>query len=186
MKSKNMVGIAMLAAIVAVLQIIATAFPMKPNISFTLIPIVIGSAVYGKRCGAFLGLVFGIVTLFDPAAEYFLSINPLATVIMQLLKASAAGWVAGFVFEIINKKFKNLYVAGICSAIVCPVVNTAIFCIGMFTIFNDYLVENAAGANLIYFLLVVFVGINFLIELGLNIILSPAIIRIIKTGKKQF
>ena len=43
----------------------------------------------------------------------------------------------------------------------------------------------AGGANRIYYLCVGLHGINFLIELGVNLILSSAIVRIIKVGKKQ-
>ncbi len=186
MKTKRLVGMAMFAAIVAILQLVATFIPIKqPNISLTLIPIVIGAAVYGKNCGAFLGLVFGLVTLLDPAAETFMTINPIATVLMLLLKATAAGWISGLVFEVLYKHTKNTYLAGVSAAIVCPVVNTAIFCIGMLTIFKSFLTDSAAGTNIIYYLLIVFIGINFVIELGLNIVLSPAIIRIIESGKKN-
>ena len=184
MNSKRMVGIAMLAAIVAVLQTVATFFPLKPNISLTLIPIVIGAAVYGKKCGALLGLVFGIVTLLDPTAAGFMALNPVATVVMLLLKGTAAGWVSGLVFELLSKNGKNIYFAGVSAAVICPIVNTAIFCLGMLTVFNDTLNQMANGANLVYFMIFGLIGVNFLIELGLNLILSPAIIRIITAGKK--
>lgn len=186
MKTKRLVGMAMFAAIVAVLQLAASFIPIKePNISLTLIPIVIGAAVYGKKCGAFLGFVFGLVTLCDPTAKAFMGINLIATVLMLLLKAIAAGWTAGMIFEVLFKRTKNIYLAGISAAVVCPVVNTAIFCVGMLTIFKSTLTEAANGANIIYFLLIAYIGINFVIELGLNIILSPAVIRIIENGRKN-
>lgn len=186
MKTKRLVGMAMFAAIVAVLQLAASFIPITElNISLTLIPIVIGAAVYGKKCGAFLGFVFGFVTLFDKATITFMGINLTATVLMVLLKATAAGWTAGMIFEVLFNRTKNIYLAGISAAVVCPVVNTAIFCIGMLTIFKSTLTETAAGANIVYFLLTAYIGINFVIELGLNIILSPAIIRIIENGRKN-
>ena len=67
-KTKALVGMAIFTAIVVVLQVIATALGrmgLTPP-SLVLIPIVIGSAVYGLKTGAWLGLVFGIVVLLLP------------------------------------------------------------------------------------------------------------------------
>ena len=59
-KLHDMVGTAILAAIVILLQ----AFVVIPlgafSITLTLVPIIIGSIIYGARTGAFLGGVFGV------------------------------------------------------------------------------------------------------------------------------
>ena len=179
MKTKKLVGMAMLVALVAIFQIIATFIPMATKMTLTLVPIVVGAAIYGKACGALLGGVFGLtVLLVDPSVSAFAGINFFATIIMVLLKGIAAGWISGLVYELASKK--SIYLGGVLAAIVCPVVNTSIFCLGMYFVFRDMLIGMAGGANPVYFLIFTVVGINFIIELGINIVLSPAIVRIIK------
>ena len=43
----------------------------------------------------------------------------------------------------------------------------------------------ANGSNVFVFILTAFVGINIFVELGLNVILSPAITRLIRFEKKE-
>ena len=62
--TRRIAAFAMLAALIAVLQIMATfirfgGFP----ITLTLVPIVVAGALYGVGAGAFMGTVFGLVVL---------------------------------------------------------------------------------------------------------------------------
>ena len=53
----------------------------------------------------------------------------------------------------------------------------------------DFVREMAAGAGYEsagVFMIVGFVGINFLLELGVNIVLAPVISRLIRLGKKAY
>ena len=70
MKSKKhtsvvrLTSLALLAALVVVLQTIATGIKIGPvPISLTLVPIVVGAILFGPSAGAFLGGVFGVVCL---------------------------------------------------------------------------------------------------------------------------
>ena len=57
-----MVGIAVLAALVVVLQLLSSVIKIGTvSITLTLIPIVVGAAFYGPGAGAILGTVFGLV-----------------------------------------------------------------------------------------------------------------------------
>ena len=81
----------------------------------------------------------------------------------------------------------NRYIAVIASAIVCPVVNTGVFLLGCRLFFMDTVAEwgAAAGfANVASYMFIGLAGINFLIELGTNIILAPVITRLISYAKK--
>ena len=71
------------------------------------------------------------------------------------------------------------------SAAIAPVVNTGIFILGSYVFFFDYLSGLAEGTNLFVFILVALVGINFFIELGTNLVLNPAILQIMRIGKKM-
>lgn len=63
-KTRRLVGLSIFTALVIVLQLVATfvkigSFP----VTLTLVPIVVGAALYGPRAGAWLGFVFGAVVL---------------------------------------------------------------------------------------------------------------------------
>ena len=66
-KLKKMVGLALLIALVVVLQFVGGMIPPVGGftISLVLIPIVIGAALYGPGAGAFLGAVFGVIVTIN-------------------------------------------------------------------------------------------------------------------------
>lgn len=188
-KVKQLVGLAMLTAIVAVLQLLGSFIKFGPfSISLVLIPIVVGAALYGAKGGAWLGFAFGVVVLASGDAATFLAISPIGTVLTVLAKGTCAGLCAGLVYKWLAKK--NRYLAVAAAAVVCPVVNTGIFLLGCFAFFMEAIIEWSGAANfgpdVLSYMLVGFVGLNFLFELGSNILLSPAAVRIIhliKEGK---
>lgn len=186
-KTKKLVGMGLLTAIVVVLQALAVA--IRPtglfNISLVLVPIVVGAALYGYKAGAWLGLVFSIVVLFTDSAA-FMVVSVPGTIITVVVKGVMAGLVAGLIYLLLEKK--NRYVAVMCAAIACPIVNTGIFLLGCLVFFMDTINGWAAGAgyaNAGSYMILGLVGVNFLVELVLNIILSSAIIRIINISKKN-
>lgn len=180
---------AILTALVVVLQFVAilfrTLFPMFPfTITLVLVPIVLGAAVCNTRIAGWLGFVFGIVVLFTDAAT-FLAINMPATVLVVLVKGTAAGLAAGFVYRLLEKK--NRYLAIGVAAVVCPVVNTGIFLLGCRLFFFETIKSwGLAGGfdNVFAYMILALVGVNFLIELGINVVLSPVIVRVINIQKK--
>ncbi len=184
--TKTLVGTALLTALVIVLQMLSLVIPpIGPfRISLVLIPIVIGAAMYGYKAGAWLGFVFGIVVVLTDAGA-FLAVNVIGTVITCLLKGAVAGLVAGIVYSLIEKK--NRTVAVIVAALVTPVVNTGIFLLGCSVFFMDTINQWAAGAGYASagaFMIGGLVGFNFLIEMAVNIILNPVIIRVLDIVKK--
>ena len=177
----------MFTAIVAVLQLagVAIKFGMF-SITLTLAPIIIGAALYGLGAGAWLGLVFGVAVLISGDAAAFLAVNPVGTVATVLLKGMLAGLAAAAVYKAIEEKSKLAAVvtAGVCA----PVVNTGIFVIGCLLFFMPIINEWAAAAgveNAGKFIITGVVGLNFLVELGVNLVLSSVIVRIIKILSKE-
>lgn len=184
MKTKKMVALALLSAIVTVVQLLGGAVKIGPvSISLVLIPIVVGAAVYGANAGMLLGMVFGVVVLLtDSFAATLWAIQPFYTVLICVGKGAISGWVAGWMYSVLKKK--NGYLAALSAAILCPVVNTAVFCLGMSTLFYDTLLALAGGTATLYFLMVVMVGFNFLVELAVNLAVSPMIPKIVKAVRK--
>lgn len=183
---KQLTGIGLLTAIVIVLQLLAIA--IRPtgvfNISLVLVPIVVGAALYGYKAGAWLGFVFGVVvTITDSAA--FMVVNAPGTIATCVLKGLLAGLVSGLVYKLIEKK--NMFAAAMTSAIVCPIVNTGVFLLGCLVFFMPTIngwAEGAGFADAGTYLIVGMVGVNFLIEMGINFLLSSVIVTIIKLAKK--
>lgn len=184
---QTIVGLGLLTAIVVVLQTLAVGIRFGVfNITFVLVPIVVGAALYGWKAGAWLGLVFGVVVLFTDAGA-FLVINVPGTIVTVLLKGILAGAAAGLVYRLIAKK--NEIVATLAAAVVSPVVNTGIFLLGCAVFFLDTIKEWAAGAgfgdNVAGYMIVGLVGINFLVEMAINLVLSSAIVTIVRIGRKK-
>lgn len=182
--ANTIIGLGLLTAIVVVMQFISMGLRFGTfSITLTLIPIVVGAALYGWVSGAWLGFVFGVSVLLTGDANTFLAVNIPGTITTVLVKGILAGLCAGLVYELISKK--NQIAAVLVSAVIAPVVNTGIFILGSYVFFFDYLSGLAEGTNLFIFILVALVGINFFIELGTNLVLNPAILQIIRIGKKM-
>ena len=180
-------GVAIFTAIVIVLQLLGSFIRFGPfSISLVLIPIVVGAALYGPGAGAWLGFVFSMAVLLSGDAGAFLVVNAFGTILTVIAKGTAAGFLAGVVFRALEKK--NIWLAVICAAITCPVVNTGLFLVGCKLFFMETITgwgqamgfENV-GKYMIYGL----VGGNFLFEMLSNIILSPVILRLIRIGRKE-
>lgn len=188
-KTFRLVGLGILTAVIIVLQVITTYFPTKPfAITLALIPIVIGSALYGSKAGAYLGAVFSAVVIImcvigvDAGGEMVFYANPFMCIVLCLLKGSAAGFVSGLVYNVLSKK-KQILAAAV-SAFCAPIVNTGIFIIGLFIFFRDTLQLWAGDTDLLFYAIVGLTGINFLVEIGVNMVLCPVIVRIINAVKK--
>ncbi len=186
----NLTGLGILTAIVVVLQIFTTFVHFGPfSITLALIPIVIGAAVYGPKAGAFLGGVFSVVVILmcvfgaDVGGAMVWNANPFLCVLVCMVKGVAAGFVSGLLFRLIAKK--NLIVGTAVAAVVSPIVNTGIFYIGMLLFFRNVLSVWSGGSDVLFFALSALVSANFLVELGVNIVVTPIIIAILKAIKKD-
>ena len=186
LKIKRMVGIASLSAIVVVLQLIANYIPGPGGVSITLalIPLVIGSIIYGPSGGVVLGVIMGSIILTAPSTASFLNVRPIITVILCLVKTGVAGFISGLIFKMIKKY--NLVLAVIMASIMAPIVNTGVFSIGCILFYMETLAEWAGGSNAIAFLFLTMIGINFVVEFVINSVLSPTILYIVKIITKNF
>lgn len=184
-KTKVLVGMAIFTALVVVLQYMAGVIKIGPfSPSLVLIPMVIGTAVYGVKAGAWLGLVFGIVVLIgcitgtDLGGNAMWVFNPAVTAVICLGKGVAAGALSGVIFKALQHK--NQILATAAAAVVCPVVNTGLFCIGAVAVFRPLLEQWSGGADLVSYVFLGLIGVNFLVEMGINVVLSPVVVRILK------
>ena len=177
-------------AIVVVMQflggILTTASGF--SISLVLIPIVLGAAVYGPGAGALLGATFGVIVFIncvngtDLGGAMVFQANPLLCFVVVLGKGILAGLAAGWVYKLVAPK--SGYLGMLLAAIICPVVNTAVFVVCMLTFFMDVLSAWAEGGDVIAYIMTALVLGNFVPELIINVVFSPASARISKIVKK--
>lgn len=183
----KMVGTGLMTALVIIVYLLTMGLTIGPfNITFALVPIVVGAALYGWQAGAWLGLVFGATVIISGGANAFLVINAPGAVITCLIKGMLAGFAAGLIYKALENK--NRLAAVLCAAAAAPIVNTGVFLLGCLAFFMDTINEwaSAAGsANTGVYMVTAFVGINFLVEFAVNIMLSSVIVRIIETAKKS-
>ena len=189
-KTKVLVGMAIFTALVVVLQEVAGGLKIGPfSPSLVLIPMVIGAAVYGIKAGAWLGLVFGVVVLIgcvtgtDIGGNAMWNFNPAVTALICIGKGVAAGMLSGLTFRALQQK--NQILAAIAAAIVCPVVNTGLFCIGAVAVFRPLLEQWSGGTDLVSYVFLGLIGVNFLVEMGINVVLSPVMVRILRARNVQ-
>ena len=188
-KTSRMVGLAIMIAIVISLQMVASYVKFGPfSITLALVPIIIGSAMYGAGAGAVLGAAFGVVTLImcingiDPGGYILWAANPPLTAVLCLIKGGLAGYATGFIYEKI--KAKNSYIRVLIAAIACPVVNTGVFLLALVFLYRDTLVSWAGDTNMLYYIITAIILMNFVPEFILNVALSPTVARIINISKK--
>ena len=185
LKIKRMVGLATLSAIVIVLQLFSNYIQFGPvSITLALIPIVVGSIVYGPKGGFVLGLVHGAIVCTAPTTiALFMPVTVFGTIVVCLLKSSIAGLVSGYLFLLLQKKYKVLGV--VLASISVPIVNTGLFSIACFTLFEPLIAGLASGEgkNFASYFFLTFIGYNFIIEFVVNSVLSPVVLRIIELYK---
>ncbi len=190
---RKLIYTAMFAAVVVVLQMFVSIPVGIFTITLTLVPIMLGAILFGPASGAFLGGVFGVVVAIQVvtgaagplSTEMFLQ-TPVITVILCVLKGTLAGWASGLIYRAFAKHEKTK-LGVIISAVACPIVNTGIFALGLFVFYNALISTwaiNNAFANGFTFVMVGCIGLNFLVEFAVNVLLIPVALRMIKIVKR--
>ncbi len=194
--TRRLTVLSLLSALIVALGIICSFVRFGPvQITLALTPIIIGAALYGVGAGAMLGFVFGLVTfvtgLLGWDGGFVLLLMgygdsiwfAIATVLLCFGKAILAGYVGALVYRLLEGQSRLGAVIG--AGIAAPIVNTGVFALGMLTAFRTLLGEMAGGAGAVKFLFLTMIGTNFLVELGVNLLLATVITRVIELGSKM-
>ena len=179
-KNRKVAVIGIFAALIVILQCISTfinfgSFP----ITLTLIPIIVGAAVFGPYIGLLLGAVFGIVVAImvvtgaDPSGATMLAIHPVITISVCILKGALAGLVSGLIYKAL--KGKNEKLAIILAAAAAPLTNTVTLFVTLILFFDSKFTVMVSAL----------MSINFLIELMTNVVLAPGLLGLIHKWQKR-
>ena len=100
-------------------------------------------------------------------------------VLTVLLKGTLAGILPALLFRAVARK--NRYVAAFAAAACAPIVNTGVFVLGCLCMYDAVVasVGSAFGA------FIALIMINFAIELGVNLVLAPAIYSVDRIVEKR-
>ena len=175
--TRTIAELGLLTALVILLQLFSNYVTFGTvNITLSLIPIVLGAILYGPLGGLFLGLVNGaMVIVAPPTLASFMPYNAWATILLCLVKMGVAGVFSGLIFMLL--KNKNLLFAVILASIIVPLTNTGLFIGGAFLFFKPLLERWAGewGGDVVTFVFIGLVGINFIIEFVVNSVLAPSL-----------
>ncbi|MBQ6980693.1 MAG: ECF transporter S component [Clostridia bacterium] len=187
-KAKKLTYFAVLTALTVILQLLGNTVKIGiVTLNFSLIPIVLAAILLGVWYGTALGAVTGLIILFhcgilgaDGFTNVLFATDPIIISLVCVLKTAAAGALSGLLFKWISKR--NGFVATIIAAGIVPVVNSGIFILGMLLIVPSLRAAGfiAEGANAFAVIVIGFVGLNFVFEFALNVIVAPALYRVIK------
>lgn len=189
---------AMFAAIIIVMAFTPLGYLRTAGleITFIMIPVVVGAIVAGPAAGALLGGVFGLTSFIQcfgssPFGATLLSINPIFTFIVCLPTRVLAGWLIGLIFKAIAAKAEKIrYVGATVSSLVGPLLNTAFFMGALVILFGktefiQNLMEQLGAVSLVSFI-ALFVGVQGLVEAAVCFVVggavSSALLRVI--GKR--
>ena len=191
----NMAILAMLLALVVVLQYFGGFIKIGPFApSLVLIPIVIGAIVVGPAGGAILGAAFGIVVIIqcftgvDAGGFILWGINPFFTSLICLAKGICAGLVPGYIYKLIagdDSSDARAAVGAVVAAISAPIINTGLFLLGLSTLFTETLYAWSGDTNVMLYIFTGLIGVNFLIEFAINVIVSPSIATVVRVITKK-
>jgi len=193
-KNLKMVQIALLSALVVVIQLFFSAVRVGPvNLNFALIPIVIAGIFTGPVGGLIVGILAGITTIIQvfTAGDVFnvllVSHNAVATAIICIIKTGTAGLVCGLSYKLMQKFTKNPGINAILPSVLCPTINTAIFCLGMLLFFTSaFEADPNFGIprnEMIYFVIVTLALVNYLLELAVTVLISPIVTKALSSTK---
>lgn len=197
--AKNVAYLAVLLALVIVLQVFASTIPMfGVTLNFSLIPIVLAGMFFGMWCGGFIGFVAGLVTFLitavmgrEPSTVFLFQADPVILTIVCIGKTTFAGFIAGLLYKIISKK--NRLLAAYISSVAVAVINTAIYLLGLM-IMKDAaaaFLGTEATASAVFVAVFGLIWLNSVLEILVNVLFAPAIHRVVLlvehtvTGRKK-
>lgn len=191
--ARNVAILAILVALVIVLQLFASAIPVfGVTLNFSLIPIVLAGIFFGALGGGFLGLISGLITFItcavmgrEPSTLFLFQASPVILTVMCIGKTTVAGFVAGLIYNVIVKKNKT--VAVYTASILVAVLNTAIYMLGMVVMKTDVaaFLGTEASASVVFVTVFGIIWINLVLEIVVNVIFAPAIATVKSVVEKK-
>ena len=178
-----MARLAVLVAIIIVMDMTQIGFIMVGPVSITLmmIPVAIAAITVGPTGGAIAGAVFGLTAFMrgfgiSPLATTLMGINPFFTFILMVIPRVLAGLIPGLIYLAIEKR-KGKTTGAVVASVAAPISNTVLWVSTLVLLFgNTEFIVNTFGAGA----LAVFGAIittNAVIEAGVGFVVGATVSR---------
>ena len=113
-----------------------------------------------------------VLTGADASGQMMLALHPLITSVACVVKGTLCGAASAAVYQLLARRSGKAAV--VAAAAVCPLVNTGVLYLVLVLFFDT---SWAA-------VLSAFMSVNFLLELAVNIVLAPAVLRIVTMRRR--
>lgn len=194
LKIQKLTVLSVLSALVAIVSFL----PIKTlglEITLSMVPVAIGAMMYGTSGGAILGFIFGMVSYlqclgWSAFGVVLFGIDPLLTFIVCVPTRVLAGLLAGLLVNIFKNKPNMSKWSVLLASVFAPILNTVFFMSALVLCFynTEYIQGFVTGLNATnpFIFVVLFVGINGLVEIIAGIILAfPCGVALKKALKKN-
>lgn len=196
MNTMYMVEMALLIAIILIMAFTPIGYIRTFGLEITLIvvPVAVGAVTLGPTAGAVLGAVFGITSFIQcfgmsPFGAVLLSINPIYTFIVCVLSRILMGGLTGLLYKIFQKSNPLKKISVMLANLCCPILNTLFF-MGTLTLFfywTEYIqgIAQSMGAGNPFIFVILFVGVNGVVEAVACFVAGSAISQALKKVVKR-
>lgn len=191
----TIVGTAIFSAVVAIISFLPIR-TLGLEITLSMVPVAVGAICFGPAAGAILGGVFGLVSFlqclgWSPFGAALLAIDPLYTFLVCVPTRILAGWLTGLIFKLFNRSKKGWVretgfpVASFAAALLNTVLfmSTLVLCFYNTDFIQGFVTQ--LGALNPFLFVVLFVGINGVVELIAGFILAAPASRAVTAALKR-
>lgn len=185
---RYMVQLAVLVAILLVLEFTGIGMIKTPGLEFTImqVPVIIGAIVMGPTAGGILGGVFGLLSFWECFGRSWfgaslMGINPIFTFLVCVPTRLLMGVCCGWIFRGLHKLDRTpgqLIAFGV-SSLSGALLNTVFF-MGMLVLcfyHTEFIQGLAAGSANVLAFIVMFVGVQGLLEAIICAVAGTAVSR---------
>lgn len=191
-----MVQLALFAAIILLMTFTPLGYIRTPGLEITLlvIPVTVGAVILGPGAGAILGGVFGLTSFIQcfgmsPFGTALLSISFVGTLVLCLVPRILMGWLAGLVYKGMKKVDKTNVFSHAAANLAGPLLNTLFFMTALIAIFfnSEYIQDfvTATGATNAFHFVILFVGLNGLLEALICFVVGTSVSKAIEIFVKK-
>lgn len=186
-KIKRITLLSILIALIIIFSFTPIGFIKTLGLEITLlvIPVVVGAIILGPIDGMILGFAFGLTSFLQCVfgisqfGAMLLGINAFYTAIMCIIPRTIMGFLVGVIFKLCIKIFKKDIFAHIIACVSGALLNTVLFMTALCLLFyNTEEIQTVAsdlGTNNVVVFVILFVGINGLVEAIVNLIIGACV-----------
>lgn len=195
--TKYMVELALMIAIILLMNYTPLGYIRTPGLSITLltIPVAVGAIILGPLGGAVCGLTFGITSLMSAVTgasamgAMLFSISPAGYFITAIVPRILEGWLCGLIFTSLYKSSKTRRVSYYIASLACPLLNTLLYMSSLVLFFyhTDYVqgFVTALGVSNPFTFVLAFVGVQGAIEAACCFVIASIVSRALSAALKR-